>query len=262
MPKDTKKKRRTRKRGGGSEGTHTSTTKSLPYTQYAMPDGASSHREAALSRTSTMNNNQQNMINTHGGRRATKNARKKRKTVRRKSILKKLKAIRRKSKSRRSYKKSKDVRRKIKKHTRRVRSKSTKRRGKMGGGSDSGQPVTVPSFANSGSSVSGINANSMSQSSNSTSLNANSQASNDCYATGTCKQSGGFRNHYEVFGGRFGKSMTGGARSRKRRAGSKTSGCGCTSGGKGVRDYNDKNTNPNRQDAHGSGGLIERMFGN
>lgn len=261
MPRDSKKKRRTRKRGGSSEGTHTSTTKSLPYTQYAMPDGASSHREAALSRTTTMNNNQQNMINTHGGRkRATKNARK-RKTVRRKSIFKKLKVMRRKSKSRRSNKKSKGTGRKIKKHTR-VRSKSTKRRGKKGGGSDSGQPVTVPSFANSGSSVSGINANSMSQSSNSTSLNANSQAGNDCYATGTCKQSGGFRNHYEVFGGLFGKGMTGGLRSRKRRAGSKSSGCGCTSGGKGVRDYNDKNTNPNRQDAHGSGGLIERMFGN
>ena len=259
MPRNTKRKNYGRKKGGSD--THTSTTASIPYQQNALPDGASSTRDAAMISTSNMNNNQQNMIDTHGGKK-----RRYVKKVSRKNRIRsyKRKAIRnlRKTKRKiRSYKRK--AMRKLKKTKRNARSlkrRLTRRRNRRGGSGDSGQAVTVPSFSNSGSDVSPINANSMSQTSNTTNLNANSQASNDCYATGTCKQSGGFRIHYEVFPS---KSLTGsGRRSRTKRAGKKSVKWGCMSGGKGNRDINGTVSDPNRPDMHGRGGLIERMFGN
>lgn len=198
MPMLTKRRRHLQKKRGGGQDTHTSTTQSIAYSQYGLPAGASSQREAALSKTNAMNESQQSMIDTHGGRkkRITRGARK--------SV--------RKNKKRNTKTKTRSP---ISKTRRRVRRKHC-----MQGGDQTGQAVTVPSFSNSGSDVSSINANSMSQTSNSTNLMANSQASNDCYATGTCsKQSGGFRNHYEVFGDNFGSGMTGGKRTRKCKAG-------------------------------------------
>ena len=244
MPRLTKRRRQLRKKRGGGQETHTSTTQSIAYPQYGLPAGASSQREAALANTNSMNESQQSMIDAHGGR-------KRRKTRRgRKSA--------RKNQKRKTKRKTRS---RVRKTKRRNRHKVRRRR-RMQGGDQSGQTVTVPSFSNSGSDVSSINANSMSQTSNSTNLNANSQASNDCYATGTCsKQSGGFRNHYEAFGRSFGTGMTGGKRSRNRRAG-RHSQWGCMSGGKGSRDYNDKNRDPNRGGAHGQDGIFERMFGN
>jgi hypothetical protein len=182
---------------GGGQSTHTSTTKSIAFTQYALPAGASSQREAALSNTNSMNANQQSMIDTHGGRRKRKTRRGRRAANKRSRNTKRRSCFRnRKTKG---------------------RVRCTRR---MQGGDQTGQTVTVPSFSNSGSDVSSINANSMSQTSNSTNLTANSQSTNDCYATGTCsKQSGGFRNHYEEFSDNFGKGMTGGKISRKRRVG-------------------------------------------
>lgn len=239
MARLTKRKRRTQRKKGGGQDTHTSTTQSIAYQQYGLPAGASSQREAALSKTNSMNANQQSMIDAHGGRR-------KRKTRRgRRAVNKRSRKTKRRTRSR-----SRNNKRRLRRSRR------------MQGGDQTGQTVTVPSFSNSGSDVSSINANSMSQTSNSTNLTANSQATNDCYATGTCsKQSGGFRNQYEAFVDNFGRGMTGGKRSRKRRAGKRVK-WGCMSGGKGSRDYNDKNRDPNRADSHGRYGLFERMFGN
>ena len=246
MPRLTKRRTLRRKKRGGGQETHTSTTQSIAYPQYGLPAGASSQREAALSKTDTMNSNQQSMIDAHGGK-------KKRRTRRGRRAANKKHNRKTKRKAKRNTKRKTRAR----KTTRRVR-----RGRRMQGGDQTGQSVTVPSFSNSGSDVSSINANSMSQTSNSTNLTANSQASNDCYATGTCsKQSGGFRNHYEVFGGNFGSGMTGGKRSRNRRAGKRAK-WGCMSGGKGTRDYNDKNRDPNRGTTHGQDGIFERMFGN
>lgn len=197
MPMLTKRRRHLRKKRGGGQDTHTSTTQSIAYPQYGLPAGASSQREAALSKTNSMNESQQSMIDAHGGRK--------------KRMTKRHLKSERKNKKRNTKRKTRHL---VGKTKRRV-----KRRHQMQGGDQTGQAVTVPSFSNSGSDVSSINANSMSQTSNSTNLMANSQASNDCYATGTCsKQSGGFRNHYEVFGDNFGSGMTGGKRSRNRRA--------------------------------------------
>ena len=255
MPRNTKRIGLKKKKKGGGQDTHTSTTASIPFQQNALPDGASSQREAALANTTNMNKNQQDMIDSHGGRK--KRVKKGRRTVH-------MRTHRRKNKARRTKRKGKMHKRKTKgKPKRRFKKRGTRRINRRGGG-DTGQSVTVPSFSDSGSSVSPINANSMSQTSNSTNLNANSQSTNDCFATNTCGQSGGFRNHYEVFGGNFGKSMTGkGGRSRKKRAGKKSVKWGCMSGGKGTRDYNDtKNRDPNRSTAHGQGGIFERMFGN
>ena len=194
---------RFRKKRGGGQDTHTSTTQSVAYPQYGLPEGASSHREAALLKTNSMHESQQSMINTHGGR-------KKRKTKR----------VRKSAKKNQKRKTKIKTRSRLRKTRRRVR-----RRHRMQGGDQTGQAVTVPSFSNSGGDVSSINANSMSQTSNSINLTANSQASNDCYATGTCsKQSGGFRNHYEVFSRSFGSEMTGGKKSRNRRAGRRSKG--------------------------------------
>lgn len=198
MPRLTKYRRHARRKKGGGQDTHTSTTKSIAYSQYGLPAGASSQREAALSKSNSMNANQQSMIDAHGGRR-------KRKTRSGRRIANKRTRKTKRRTSSRSIKTKRRVRRS---------------RRHMQGGDQTGQTVTVPSFSNSGSDVSSINANSLSQTSNSTNLTANSQASNDCYATGTCsKQSGGFRNHYQSFGDNFGTWMTGGKRSRKRRAG-------------------------------------------
>ena len=260
MPRNAKRRSYRNKKGGSD--THTSTTSSIPYQQNALPDGASTTRDAAMTRTINMNENQQDMINKHGG--------KKRRTFKKAARRHRMRTYKRKAmrKLRRTRRKMRTYKRKAMRKLRRTKRKASslkrrlnRRRNRRGGSGDSGQTVTVPSFSDSGSSVSPVNANSMSQSSNSTNLNANSQASNDCYATNTCKQSGGFRNHYEVFGGRFGKSMTGG-RSRTKRAGKKTVKWGCMSGGKGTRDINGTERDPNRPDMHGSGGLIERMFGN
>jgi hypothetical protein len=259
MPRYTKLKAHPRKKKGGGQDTHTSTTTSLPFQQNALPDGASSQRDAALANTTAMNKNQQDMIDSHGGRKR-RNFKKLTRRLRMRSNKRKItrKHRRTKRKVRSNKRKAMRKRRRTKRKVRSYKRKMSRRRTRRGGG-DTGQTVTVPSFSNSGSSVSPVNANSMSQTSNSTNLNANSQATNDCYATGTCKQSGGFRNHYEVFHGSWGKSNTGG--SRKKRAGRKSVKWGCMSGGKGSRDYNDtKNRNPNRPDAHGSTGLIERMF--
>lgn len=199
MSRQNGRNKQTRKKKGGGQETHTSTTQSIAYPQYGLPAGASSQREAALSKTSTMNANQQSMIDAHGGRRRRGAKTKKGKKAHKRRTLKA---------NRRS-------------RVRRGRSRKARR---MQGGDQTGQTVTVPSFSNSGSSVSSINANSMSQTSNSTNLVANSQAGNDCYATGTCaKQSGGFSN---------------GKRSRKRRAGKRVK-WGCM-----------------------SGGLLQRLFGN
>ena len=196
MPRLNIRKRQARQKGGDGQNTHTSTTQSIPYTQFALPEGASSQRDAALSNTNSMNANQQDMIDTHGGRRKRKTRRGRRAANKRTRNTKRRTCFRNK---------------KTKGRVRRSR--------RMQGGDQTGQTVTVPSFSNSGSDVSSINANSMSQTSNSTNLTANTQSTNDCYATGTCsKQSGGFRNQYEVFGDNFGKGMTGGKISRKRRA--------------------------------------------
>lgn len=51
-------------------------------------------------------------------------------------------------------------------------------------------PVVVPSFSNSGSKASPINANTTSALSNSINMQAGANACNDCYATGTCKGGG------------------------------------------------------------------------
>lgn len=174
----TKHRRHLRKKRGGGQDTHTSTTQSISYPQYGLPAGASSQREAALTKTNSMNESQQSMIDSHGGR-------KKRKTRRGRKAVKK------------------NHKQKTKRNTR-TRVRKTRRRIKCGrrmqGGYQTGQTVTVPSFSNSGSDVSSVNANSMSQTSNSTNLTANSQASNDCYATGTCSKQaggGGFRGRYD-----------------------------------------------------------------
>lgn len=191
---------------GGGQYTHTSTTQSIAYTQYGLPPGASSQRQAALSNTTSMNANQQNMINTYGGRRRRKTRRGYRGAIKH---------------TRKTNRRTCFRNRKTNGRVRRTR--------RMQGGDQTGQTVTVPSFPNSGSDVSSINANSMSQTSNSTNLTANSQSSNDCYATGTCsKQSGGFRNYFEVFGDNFGSGMTGGKISRKRKAGKRVK-WGCMS---------------------------------
>lgn len=260
MPRYTKRKSYRHKKGGSD--THTSTTSSLPFKQNALPDGASSQRDAALANTTAMNKNQQDMIDSHGGRRRRGFKRLTRRVKMRSYKRKAMRKLRRTKRRMHSYKRK--AMRKLRRTKRRARSfkrRMTRRRNRRGGG-DTGQSVTVPSFSDSGSSVSPVNANTMSQSSNSTNLNANSQATNDCYATGTCKQSGGFRNHHEVFHRKWGKRNTGG-RSRKKHAGKKSVKWGCLSGGKGSRDYNDtKNRDPNRPTVHGKGGLFERMFGN
>lgn len=49
------------------------------------------------------------------------------------------------------------------------------------------EPVIVPTFRNSGSTASPVNANSNSALSNSTSMQSSANACNDCHATGTCK---------------------------------------------------------------------------
>lgn len=49
------------------------------------------------------------------------------------------------------------------------------------------EPVTVPTFSNSGSKASPVNANSSSALSNSTAMQSSANACNDCHATGTCK---------------------------------------------------------------------------
>lgn len=164
MPRLTKRRRQLRKKRGGGHDTHTSTTQSIAYPQYGLPEGASSHREAALMKSSSMHESQQSMINTHGGR-------KKRKTRRGRKLARK--------------NKKQKTKRKTRSYVRKTKRKVIRRR-RMQGGDQTGQAVTVPSFPNSGSDVSSINANSMSQTSNSINLTANSQASNDCYATGTC----------------------------------------------------------------------------
>lgn len=203
---------RFRKKRGGGQDTHTSTTQSVAYPQYGLPEGASSHREAALLKTNSMHESQQSMINTHGGR-------KKRNSMR---DRKKRNSMRGRKSARKNQKQK--TKRKTRSCLRKTRRKAIRKR-RMQGGDQSGQVVTVPSFSNSGSDVSSINANSMSQTSNSINLTANSQASNDCYATGTCsKQSGGFRNHYEVFSRSFGSGMPGGKKSRNRRAGRRSKG--------------------------------------
>jgi len=51
-------------------------------------------------------------------------------------------------------------------------------------------PVVVPTFSNSGSSVSPVNANSTAAMSNRINMQASANACNDCYATGTCKGGG------------------------------------------------------------------------
>lgn len=167
MPMLTKRRRRLRKKRGGGQDTHTSTTQSIAYPQYGLPAGASSHREAAMLKTSTMHESQQSMIDAHGGRKKRMTSRRRRKSAR------------------------KNKKRNTKRNTRSLAGKTrrrVKRSHRLRGGDKTGQAVTVtvPSFSNSGSDVSSINANSMSQISNSTNLTANSQASNDCYATGTC----------------------------------------------------------------------------
>jgi len=91
-----------------------------------------------------------------------------------------------------------------------------RRRTYYGGGTTtattSSDPITVPTFSNSGSSVSPVNANSTSAASNATNMQSNANAANDCYATGTCK---GGRNSSSITWnssfppGSFGSSMTG-----------------------------------------------------
>lgn len=51
-------------------------------------------------------------------------------------------------------------------------------------------PVVVPSFSNSGSKASPVNANTTAALSNSTNMQSSANACNDCYATGTCKGGG------------------------------------------------------------------------
>lgn len=89
-----------------------------------------------------------------------------------------------------------------------------KRRKRYYGGSCSvpSDPVTVPTFSNSGSTTSPVNSNSNSALSNSTSMQSSANACNDCYATGTC--SGGRKTTILTWSdafptGDYGYSLTG-----------------------------------------------------
>lgn len=67
------------------------------------------------------------------------------------------------------------------------RRKTRRKRYRGGSCSVPSAPVTVPTFSNSGSTASPVNANSNSALSNSTNMQSAANACNDCYATGTCK---------------------------------------------------------------------------
>ena len=154
--------RRSKIKGGGQETQRT--TSSTPYTQYGLPDGATNQRSAAQTNIANMNTTQNTLVSQHGGRKRKKT----------KSCRKHKKHKSRKIYTIRSRKKTNITKRKINK-TRR-----------MYGGDTTRQTVTVPTFPNSGSNVSSINANSSSMQTNSTLLTASSSAGGDCYATGSC----------------------------------------------------------------------------
>jgi hypothetical protein len=160
------------KRGG-------SVTSAKPFQMYALPEGASSFRDAAIINQNNMNNTQQKLISQHGG----------------------LKRNTRKYKTRKYNTRKYNTR---KHNTRKHKKIYTKK-----GGS-----IVVPSFTQ-GSNVSPLNPTSLSITGNQTALQANANAANDCYATNSCppSQTGGFRNWYDAFPpGSFGKSLTGGTR--------------------------------------------------
>lgn len=58
-------------------------------------------------------------------------------------------------------------------------------------------PVVVPSFSNSGSKASPVNANTTAALSNSMNMQSGANACNDCYATGTCKGGGKTIKYYK-----------------------------------------------------------------
>ena len=200
----------------GGKTSRVSTTSASSFQQYGYPDGASSAREASISRQNTMNANQQSMIDNHGGRRRTRSRRTRRKRVYR---------------SRRTGRKGHKRTRTIRKH---------KRTRPRRGGKSTGRQVTVPQFSTT--SVGPVDANSSSVSNNTTSMQASADTAGDCYATNSCGQSGGSNQEwYNVWPpGSFGApGMTGGpvysgprlgGRRRTRRRGGKTV-WGCLSGG-------------------------------
>ena len=209
------RKRKRAVKGGAQLG------KAQPFQSYALPDGASDQRGAALESQKAMDAKQQGLVSAHGqggGRRKRRMTRRKTKNNRKKNIRRK-KTMRRKGKKRSMRKKKKNVRR-----TRR----RTRRRIRRGGANVDGpgcavpsDPVTVPSFAPpSGNHVGPSNSDTASQGGNSTHMQANADACNDHYATSggrrrtSRRMKGGFQNWRDHFGG-FGEKMTGG-KSRKK----------------------------------------------
>lgn len=200
----------------GGKATRVSTSSASPFQQYGYPDGATSAREASISRQNTMNANQQAMIDNHGGRKRTR-ARGRRTRSRRARGRRTRKAPKRARTNRR------------RKHTRSRR-----------GGKSTGRQVTVPQFSTT--SVGPVDANSSSISNNSTSMQASADTAGDCYATNSCGQAGGSpQTWYDVWpAGSFGApGMTGGpvysgprlgGKRGTRRRGGKTV-WGCLSGG-------------------------------
>ena len=242
------RKRKRAVKGGAQLG------KAQPFQSYALPDGASDQRGAALESQKAMDAKQQGLVSAHGqggGRRKRRMTRRKTKNNRKKNIRRK-KTMRRKGKKRSMRKKKKNARRTRRRTGRRIR---------RGGANVDGpgcavpsDPVTVPSFAPpSGNHVGPSNSDTASQGGNSTHMQAGADACNDHYATATRggrsrtsrRMKGGFQNWRDHFGG-FGEKMTGG-KSRKKKAGANRLWKSCMSGGK------NRPLNPFPRDVTGAG---------
>jgi len=169
----------------GGSSSSLSTTSAKPFQQYGYAEGATSARESAMAKQSSMNAKQQSLIDAHGGgRRPYKRNRMTRKRLHRYSA----KCLCKICRNKRSKKCNVCGRKKCL-----CKTKKNRRYKIKGGNSSSRSTVTVPQFSTS--QVGPINANSSSISNNSTHLQSIADAAGDCYATNTCNVAkGGRRN--------------------------------------------------------------------
>jgi hypothetical protein len=142
-----------------------------PVITYGFKEG-NSHHEAALKFQASQNVTQSNLNSVARGGKSNK-----RKSHRRSKSHKRKSKSHRRSKSHKSKRKSKSHRR--------IRYK--------GGNGNIGLPktVVVPQFPLQGPPVSPVNANSSSIGGNTTAIEGLNNATNDCYASGSCGKVGG-----------------------------------------------------------------------
>lgn len=162
----------------GGSSSSISTTSAKPFQQYGYVDGATSAKESAMAKQTSMNTKQQSLIDAHGGGRRSRPY-KRTKMTRKRLHRYSAKCLCKICSNKRSKKCNVCGRKKCL-----CKTKKNIRYKIKGGNSSSRSTVTVPQFSTS--QVGPINANSSSISNNSTNLQSVADAAGDCYATNTC----------------------------------------------------------------------------